>query len=344
MGLLNRFREAVMSKNNKHIKVKDFVDPATRKSIVKMVDGTAPIKNDSRPYVRKEDVLAYLSESRTLQEIVSRFGYNSLASAYSVVTRLMKEGLATNLGHGIYVGTASNVKTFNAGQLSEKELQEKGLEAFKRNSVEQPQEEMKPEEKKPEKYSIRMRGIKIKGHKARFKAIIEFCSVPRSAAEVGAEFGYATSGVSTSLARMAKKGLLVSLPSPNSPSGRYRRYVSPQAFPQALEQEKTAPKEEVLTDFDATAYEDGFDALNYQAPPLDAVMAEGLALGHEEYQPFTSLPLLDEDPPSRPLKSQIVEKPDKDIEGLAKTYAWEFNINAKDLLALKRFVEWEKLQ
>lgn len=207
-----------MRRRPKDIKVKDFVDDKTKRDLVKMV---GPVLKERKlpAYVTEPELLSYLSEPHSIQEVMKRFGYASAPSAYSVVRRRLLKGLVVSVGRGLYVATNANVTSFNIGDLSEQDLQSKGLETFQRHqnthshTVHASNKVLIPDDS-PEtaKYKGLFQVHPTKAQKQKLeRAFLEYLQEPHSATEVAVAFGYARSGnVRTLLAKMERRGELFS--------------------------------------------------------------------------------------------------------------------------------------
>lgn len=188
-----------MRRRKGEIFVKDFVDPKTARDLVKLAD---PKKEGGKKHTQREDLFKYLAEPRTIQEVMARFSYGSLHSAYMTLHHHIKSGLIINLGHGLYVAAQAGATSFNVADLSEHELQERGLEAFKAN-LESKKEQIeitkgeggmeKAEQSRRTGMGNRgvKRHLKIKAHSDRFEAIEAFLQTPRTVEEVQEHIGYA---------------------------------------------------------------------------------------------------------------------------------------------------------
>lgn len=147
-----------------------------------------PPKKPQKPrttYIPTRDVLGYLDEPRTIQEVMTRIGYANRNSAASALWRLQRDNLITKLSNGLFVAVNAGMKTFNVGELSEQELSEKGLLKFKQDQLVKPT----PAPAHGKRYKSPS-ALTIKSYKQRSNAIVEYCAVPRTTGEVLTGFGY----------------------------------------------------------------------------------------------------------------------------------------------------------
>lgn len=173
--------------------MKDFVDDKTQREMAKVAGGV----ERERPYISADALLGYLKEPHTTQEIQVRFGYASLSTTYQALRSHMIDGRVSALGRGLYVSNTSPVISFNAGDLSEHELQERGLEAFKKVS-------------KQRRTADSGRTLKYKRRDDRRNAIVAFCSEPKSNIEIAQEMGYkAVDSANPMIRSLIKNGSLI---------------------------------------------------------------------------------------------------------------------------------------
>lgn len=182
--------------------IKKLIPSETKRELEKLA-GPMPRKE----YSSGAELMNYLEEPRTIQEIQARFGYSTLASAYSSIHARIKRGVVINLGHGIYVSASAQVKSFNVGQLSERELQEKGLEAFTRQTA------VKEQPKKPYRKPSDPGRATAKELAAIRDAIVFYCETPRTVPFINRMFGYKSPvGSMANIKKLLADGRLVRLP------------------------------------------------------------------------------------------------------------------------------------
>lgn len=189
-----------MRRRPKDIKLGDFVDDKTKKDLVKSVGTLGKTDRTSR-----DALLGYLSEARTIQEVMVRFGYVSLNTAYQAISRLLKTKEVSNVGHGLYVSNVAGVTEFNLGQLSEHDLQERGLDAFNAHL----------RATKGSRQAPRPSKVTISSWKDRKKAIAAFCRTPKTRTEIAKEFGYSDpTSVSGMVLALEEDGLVTTKKGP----------------------------------------------------------------------------------------------------------------------------------
>lgn len=206
------------------VKVKDYVPDDQRRELVKKY-GTAGEMN--RPYIKAADVLKYLEEPRTTQEIQARFGYATLATAYGAIRLHLKNNTVAPMGHGLYISTSSKMNTFRVQDLTEHERQERGLEAFNKTlkaaaTPTQTIEDINHAELDKRHVHIKPGGRKVGSKNIPIKELVRFADKPRTVREYMDKFGYTTNaGVMVRLKNLMNLGLLVKV----APPGGYQGYA-----------------------------------------------------------------------------------------------------------------------
>lgn len=186
----------VMRRRPKDIKLKDFIkDDETKKQLVKLA---APAKKEG--LTTAQDIIGYLREAKSVQEVMDHFGYGSLRTAYQAIKRPMQKGHVVALGHGLYVAHG-DVIALNLGELSERELQERGLEALNNT--------MRQEDGRKANLPTAARAVTSQRTSKRLEAILDYLSEPRTSREVTDRFGYSgTDAVTPIFHKLAKAGLV----------------------------------------------------------------------------------------------------------------------------------------
>lgn len=349
--------------------IKKLIPEETKRELTQLVgtDELARESKDRGSFTTREELLGYLNEARTIQEIMGRFNYKTLSSTYAVLYPHLKASRIINLGHGLYVSASAGVKTFNVGDLDERELQERGLAAFKQRQQESASTRLVSSD-----YSL----------KERKEAVIDYLSEPHTIAEIQAYFSYGSPGTVRNLMnRYEVDGKVGEMPRKkrNRKSGSMAiEYVSltskyasqviskPQrsAFKKTTNYHRNSAMNEIpawLTvprSATEVQHKFGYRSIRAARHSLDNLVVRGevvkltsdrtglvtfVAPGNEE-RVATELPA-----PIIVNRQETVTKPTQTIEELAMRYVWEMDLittanYGEKIQTIKNFVTWANNQ
>lgn len=173
------------------MRLKDIIPSRTKRELVNMIPPSERVT--SRGYTTFDEVMAYLSEPRTIQELQARFNYKTLATAFNAIREAIKRGTVINLGHGLYVSAKANVNSFNLQDLPERELQERGYDKYKEQLKAKEAPVTLPE---PEPVFAPVDPPrKVHGH-VPDQALLDFLAYPKNTTEIAKHFNYSNPSVS----------------------------------------------------------------------------------------------------------------------------------------------------